>query len=230
MAVSIAQLAAALRVDNPEEADVLDNLTHWLQAAREIVAKTTADCPVAVADGAIIRLASYWYDQPTAARGQSYANALVNSGAGALLGPWIVRRLANPVDLPDNGAGGLPTPPATPTARYGIASGWLDSGPNDPLKNPTNDAFTQSAIGLQVPVPISAANGRLLLWLEDRTPGNPVTIAHASLANTQLVFHADSPYAYSLLAMNGHIWISSAVLVPLSPLYPGGIITVELVE
>ena len=58
MAVSIAQLAAALRVDNPEEADVLDNLTHWLQAAREIVGKTTADCPVAVADGAIIRLAS----------------------------------------------------------------------------------------------------------------------------------------------------------------------------
>ena len=37
MAVSIKQLADALRVDNPEDDAVLENLTHWLRAAREII-------------------------------------------------------------------------------------------------------------------------------------------------------------------------------------------------
>ena len=97
MAVSIKQLADALRVDNPDDVEVNDVLTHWLQAAREVItsrAPLAPLAPVAVSDAAIIRLAGFWYDQPTTARGSGYANAMTNSGALAMLGQWVVRRTA----------------------------------------------------------------------------------------------------------------------------------------
>ena len=121
-------------------------------------------------------------------------------------------------------------PPVVVEAVYGIASGWIESGIHDPPANPTNAAFTEIGEGLEIPLPQASANGRLLLWLEDRIPGDSVTIARASFASVQLTFHADSPYVYSLAALQGHIWISELVLVPLINFYPGATISVVLSE
>ena len=46
-----------------------------------------------IKDLAIQRFAAYQHDQPFAARGQSFANAFVNSGAASVLSRWRIRRL-----------------------------------------------------------------------------------------------------------------------------------------
>ena len=92
MAVSIEQLANAIRVDNPDDAAVADALAHWLRAAREVVYFKAPDAPIAASDAGILRLAGYLYDQPSASRSSGFANALTNSGALSLIGPWVVRR------------------------------------------------------------------------------------------------------------------------------------------
>ena len=79
-------------------------------------------------------------------------------------------------------------------------------------------------------MPQASANGRLLLWLEDRIPGDSVTIARASFASVQMTFDVGSPYPYSLAALHGHIWISELVLVPLITFYPNATIRVVLSE
>ena len=136
MAVSIKQLADALRVDNPEDEAVLENLTHWLRAAREIVNVRSTTAPIAIADACTIRLASYLYDQPLTSRGQTYGDALVNSGAGSLLAPWIVRRLA--------GAGAavaIPEPVEVDPGPPLRALGWSD--------DETIDAADLAAAGIE---------------------------------------------------------------------------------
>ena len=233
MAVSIAQLAAALRVDNPNEPSVLGNLTHWLQAAREVVNQRAPNCPTTIADAATIKLAGYWFDQPIAARASGFASALTNSGALGMMGPWVVRRTAG-----DDAAGPIaPTPTPTPVVdTYGIASGWLLAGVNDAPTNPLNAAFTETSTGLMVPLPVASGTGYLLLWLEDReAPGNPVTIRDAVITRTngntiQMTFQTASPYAYSLDAKVGHIWVSGSVLVALSTILTDAVIEIGLQE
>ena len=230
MAVSIKQLADALRVDNPEDDAVLENLTHWLRAAREIINVRSTTAPIAIADASVIRLASYLYDQPTTSKGQTYGNALINSGAGSLLGPWIVRRLAGAVE------DGLIVPtPAVDT--YGIASGWLPgqivAGIPSPVTSPMESAFTEHGTGLEIPIPVTTESGYLLTWLEDRTPGNPVTILEAVIVrenapNTQMTFQADAPYPYSLNGQQGHLWVSGSVLVSLSQLFGAATIRIGI--
>ena len=39
------------------------------------------------------RLVGHYFDQPEAARGNTYANAMMNSGAGRILLPYRIRRL-----------------------------------------------------------------------------------------------------------------------------------------
>ena len=94
MAVSIERFANALRVDNPEDEAVRGNLDLWLAAAQDLLNSRAPLAPVAAMDGAIIKLAGYWFDMPSAARGSGFANAMTNSGALAMLGPWVVRRAA----------------------------------------------------------------------------------------------------------------------------------------
>jgi hypothetical protein len=238
MAVSIGEFANALRVDNPDEPAIRDNLSHALMAAREIIAKHGgAALPVAVSDQAIIRLGAYWYDQPTTARGQTYANALVNSGAGSLIAPWVVRRLAGATGAALDGLdslGGLLLEDATPVEVYAIASGWTNQANNDPLVFPPNSAFTTFGAGLEIPLPPASESGRLLLWLEDRTPGNPAPLESAGFTHSSglvgLTFDPASPLPYSLDAKHGHLWRSNAVLTTLSALFPDSVIRVTLTE
>ena len=94
MAITIGQLAAALRLtacEEPQEPQ-LSILTRLHGVGVAFVELLGSSAPTAIQDEAIIRLSAYIYDQPLG-RGQTYANAWVNSGAGSLVARWTTRRL-----------------------------------------------------------------------------------------------------------------------------------------
>ena len=95
MAVALAQLAAALRLGDgtTEPTDpVLGILTRLNAAAEALVEKQAPSAPADIKDEAIIRVAGYLYDQPTAAEGDRYAFAWRSSRAAGLVSPWVSRR------------------------------------------------------------------------------------------------------------------------------------------
>ena len=237
MAVSLEALADALRITNPQQPEMADALAHWLRAARELVYVRAPTAPIAIADAAIIKAAGYWFDQETVSRRASFANAMTNSGALRLLGPWIVRRTAGAEAL-DALIGG---PSLTPTvATYGIASGWQSAGIvlgiPDPISTPAESDFTEHGTGLEINLPISSTSGYLLLWLEDRTaPGNAVTISYGEIVrpnapNTQLTYQSGGPVTFELNGKQGHIFFSGSPLVSLSQLFGAATIRVVLQE
>ena len=99
LAVTVQDLAIALRLSvtgtdlDAAQTAVLTRLLGVGQAFSELLAE---EAPTAIQDEAIIRFASYLYDQPLG-RGQSYANAWVNSGAGSLVSRWVVRTIPGEV-------------------------------------------------------------------------------------------------------------------------------------
>ena len=126
MAVTLTQveLSAALRLGT--SAEEIAESTRLLTYATEAVTQHAPHAPDAVQNEAAIRLAGYLFDQPFAGRGDSYANALRNSGAARMLLPYRIHRAgstaeavaaetvvtfadgtAEPDVLPDSG--GLPT-------------------------------------------------------------------------------------------------------------------------
>ena len=64
------------------------------------------DAPAAVKDEAVIRYASYLYDTPSGTSGDRYAASWRNSGAGALVAGWVVRRVAESVAATSSDGGG----------------------------------------------------------------------------------------------------------------------------
>ena len=89
--LTVAQLSAALRVgDSAEETAEATRLLAYASAA---VTQHAPLAPDVVQDEAVVRLASYEFDRPTASRGDSYANAMRNSGAGRILLPYVVHGL-----------------------------------------------------------------------------------------------------------------------------------------
>ena len=92
MAVIVSQLAAYLGIES-QDASQTEELQILIDAAAATVDAEAPDAPTAIKDLAIHRFAAYQHDQPFAARGQSFANAFVNSGAGSVLSRWVVRRL-----------------------------------------------------------------------------------------------------------------------------------------
>ena len=91
MAISVARLAAYLGI--VADADQTAELQLVLDAANSTIEDEAPDAPTSIKDLAIQRFAAYQHDQPFAARGQSFANAFVNSGAGSVLSRWRIRRL-----------------------------------------------------------------------------------------------------------------------------------------
>ena len=86
--LSVVQLAAAIRVgDSTEETAEVTRIRSY---AAEAVTSRAPTAPDAVHDEAVVRLAGYLFDMPQAARGQAYANAMRNSGAGRMLLPYAV--------------------------------------------------------------------------------------------------------------------------------------------
>ena len=92
MAVTLTadELRAALRLGSTSEETA--QATRLLAYATEAVQKHAPDGPDAVHNEAVIRLAGYLFDMPTAPTGAGHANALRNSGAAAMLLPYRVHR------------------------------------------------------------------------------------------------------------------------------------------
>ena len=90
MAVTLANLRAALRVDQDTETDEV--LTRLLAVAQATVERHAPDAPTAVKDEAETRIAGYLYDMPESPSGDRFAAAFINSGAKGLLSPYKVRR------------------------------------------------------------------------------------------------------------------------------------------
>ena len=88
--LTVAQLSAAIRLGDTVEETA--QATRLLSVGSQAVAKHAADAPDAIHNEAVIRLAGYWFDQPQAAAGAGYADALRNSGALAILLPYRVHR------------------------------------------------------------------------------------------------------------------------------------------
>ena len=95
MAVTLVQLGAALRITDgstePLE-PIRSILSRYLGVAEALVEQQAASAPEAVQDEAVIRMAGYLYDSPTASPGKGFADAFTNSGAAALLSRWRVLR------------------------------------------------------------------------------------------------------------------------------------------
>ena len=91
MAITVLELAAALRIGDgvtaiPEPQNGI--LTRLLGVADAYTDLLIPNAPDAIKDQATIQFATYLFDQPSSSRGQSYSNAWVNSGAGALSLHW----------------------------------------------------------------------------------------------------------------------------------------------
>lgn len=105
MALTVPQLAAAMRLggDGSEALEEPLNgiVTRLLAVGNAWTAKKADEAPEDVKDEAVIRMAAYLYDQPHAGMRMSFAAAWRNSGAAALVGPWIERGAVN-VDEDDD--------------------------------------------------------------------------------------------------------------------------------
>ena len=92
MALTVAQLAAYLGIESPDT-DQTAELQLLLDASVATINDEAPAAPASIRDLATQRFAAYQHDQPFAARGQAFANAFLNSGAGSVLSRWRVRRL-----------------------------------------------------------------------------------------------------------------------------------------
>ena len=94
--ISQAELSAALRLGTTAEENA--EVTRLLAYATTAVIKHAPAAPDTAHNEAVILVSGYLFDKPTASRGASYANAMRNSGAGAVLLPYREIRGVNSAD------------------------------------------------------------------------------------------------------------------------------------
>lgn len=95
MALTVAQLAAALRLGDGTEAPeepVLSILTRLKGVGEALVENDAPDAPDSIKEEAMIRVAGYLYDQPESPATAGYAAAWKNSGAASLVSRWVKRQ------------------------------------------------------------------------------------------------------------------------------------------
>ena len=96
MAVSVGDLALDLRLiataTEAVPAGQTAILMRHLDAAAALVTERTSGAPDSLKDAAVIAVAAYLFDRPTASGGTRYASAWTNSGASDLLAAYIRRR------------------------------------------------------------------------------------------------------------------------------------------
>ena len=88
--LTVAELQAALRLG--DSAEETAEVTRLLEYSTEAVTKHAPNASDTSMNEAVRRLAGYLFDQPEAARGDGYANALRYSGAARILLPYRVHR------------------------------------------------------------------------------------------------------------------------------------------
>ena len=103
MVVSLtdAQLSAAMMLtgatgdvlDTPPE-PILGRIQRFLAVATAIINMRIPEAPNDVQNECAIKLSTYWFNQPPAARMAGFANAWVNSGCGTVAADWTQRQSA----------------------------------------------------------------------------------------------------------------------------------------
>ena len=89
--LTAAQLAAAIRLGDSN--DELAEAQRLLTVATQLVTDDAPNAPDSIQNEAVVRIAGYLYDMPTAGRGDGYANPVRSSGAGRLLAAYRTRNL-----------------------------------------------------------------------------------------------------------------------------------------
>ena len=87
---TVSDVARSIRA--VDSTDVTAELTALLDYATAEVLRIAPLAPDVVHDRAAISIIGYLYDRPTSGREMSYANAIRNSGAGAMLLPYRTHR------------------------------------------------------------------------------------------------------------------------------------------
>ena len=103
MAVTLtdAQLSAGMMLtgatgstlDTPPE-PILGRIQRFLAVATAIINVRIPTAPEDIANECAIKLSTYWFNQPPAARMSGFANAWVNSGCGTVAADWTQRQSA----------------------------------------------------------------------------------------------------------------------------------------
>ena len=101
MAVTLtdAQLSAGMMLtgavgdvlDTPPE-PVLGRIQRFKAVATAIINVRIPTAPEAVQNECCTKLATYWFNQPPAARMSGFANAWANSGCGSIAADWTQRQ------------------------------------------------------------------------------------------------------------------------------------------
>ena len=89
--LTVAELLGALRLGN--SAEEVTEATRLLAYATTAVTQHAPAASDIAMNEAARRLSGYLFDQPEAARGDAYANAMRNSGAQRMLLPYRTHRL-----------------------------------------------------------------------------------------------------------------------------------------
>ena len=96
MALSVADLAVELGIiaeaTEAIEAGQLQVVTRLHAMAETLIEDRASPAPAAIKDLAIVSIAAYQYDRPSATPGAGYSNIWENSGAGSMLARWVQRR------------------------------------------------------------------------------------------------------------------------------------------
>ena len=78
-------------LDTPPE-PILDRIQRYKLVATSMVnSRLQPDAPDQIANEIVIKLSTYWWNQPPAARMSGHANAWVNSGAANVAADWTQR-------------------------------------------------------------------------------------------------------------------------------------------
>ena len=136
MAVSLADLAVDLRITtNPEdtiEPGQIVILTRLLAVAETLISERASSAPDTLKDSAVISLASYMYDRPSAGAAGRYANAFVNSGAASLLSNYVRRRAVaigpGAEAVSQNGTPSTPSEGVDEEAVRALLADWAEEG------------------------------------------------------------------------------------------------------
>ena len=170
MAITVADVAVSLRLigDNTQELPpgLLAILTRYVGVAEAHTGLIVPSAPEAVQDEIIIRMASYLYDQPPAARGLNYANAWGNSGAAALAHRWVSQHVAG--ETGGDGSTGIPPVGGLTVEEVEALADCRSLGPPARLSNagktpPRSFAISTTQIKIRLPRhrlrPIAASAG-----------------------------------------------------------------------
>ena len=85
--------ATGSTLDTPPE-PILGRIQRFKAVATAMVNARLIEAPDEVANECAIKLATYWFNQPPAARMSGFANAWVNSGCGTVAADWTQRQSA----------------------------------------------------------------------------------------------------------------------------------------